>query len=276
SNNEDIDISNTKIIELVTKSIGKGTYRPIKEILAYLIPVWLEKGIIKIDLPIIHIRISGDEVALNILITDLNSIKDGYKDQQGRQWQIKLYFSADWKMLALCLGHKATNSDHFCLWCCCSKNENGNLDLDWTIQKNIEKINENYMTINGHKKKPLFSMIPLTNWDHTTTANQFKTDAITWLRLFLTKSSGEFNKATFTRGLYRPNDITPYIHVMVYHLPEFIDSHRCFGIDSFSCAAVEKKNNQQVSYFFKKTLKDGEHQHTQKAAILEILDYDNR
>ncbi|CAG8838442.1 13367_t:CDS:1, partial [Cetraspora pellucida] len=125
SNNEDIDISNTEIIELVIKSIGKGAYRPIKEILAYLIPVWLEKKIIKIDLPIIHIRISGNsrnvgkkvkhvmftftilnnlknifkpnnhhtlilypgienyeslEVALNTLITNLNSIKDGYKD----------------------------------------------------------------------------------------------------------------------------------------------------------------------------------------------------
>ncbi|CAG8534028.1 2289_t:CDS:2 [Scutellospora calospora] len=422
--NEEIDITNTEIIESVTKSIGMGAYRSIKEILAYLIPVWLKKGIITVDLPIIHIRISGDgrnvgkkvkhvmftftvlndlgnifkpdyhhtlilypgiecyeslEIALSILISDLNSIKNCYIDKQGRQWQIKLYFSADWKMLALCLGHKAANSNHFCLWCHCNKNENGNLDRDWTIQKNIEEINKNYITINGHKNKPLFSMIPLTNWvpdelhlllritdrlwililselkttkkfdnmrdiivmemkrikikfqfwqeqssniwqytslmgddklkmlrefdlstilpperailirklwdsflnlytslkSQTTTENQFKINAIAWLQLFLMKSSGEFNSKTFTKGLYKPNDITPYIHVMVYHIPEFIDLHRNFGIRGFSCSAVEKKNHQQVSFFFQKTLKDGGNQHTRKAAILEILDYDN-
>ncbi|CAG8821634.1 7559_t:CDS:1, partial [Cetraspora pellucida] len=57
SNNEDINISNTKIIKLITKLIEKDAYKLIKKILAYLISVWLKKGIIKIDLSTINIRI---------------------------------------------------------------------------------------------------------------------------------------------------------------------------------------------------------------------------
>ncbi|CAG8854490.1 42505_t:CDS:1, partial [Gigaspora margarita] len=46
------------------------------------------------------------------------------------------------------------------------------------------------------------------------TGIQFKQKAIEWLKLFLTKSTGSFNSTTFIKGLYHPNDITPYIHVM--------------------------------------------------------------
>uniref|UniRef100_U9SZ25 Uncharacterized protein n=1 Tax=Rhizophagus irregularis (strain DAOM 181602 / DAOM 197198 / MUCL 43194) TaxID=747089 RepID=U9SZ25_RHIID len=41
--------------------------------------------------------------------------------------------------------------------------------------------------------------------------------------------------------------------------------HRQFGLAAFSCSAVEKKNHQQVSHFFRKTTKDG-----------DILEYENR
>ncbi|CAG8771596.1 45879_t:CDS:2, partial [Gigaspora margarita] len=31
-------------------------------------------------------------------------------------------------------------------------------------------------------------------------------------------------------GLYQPSDITPYIHVLVYHVPEFVKIHKEFGL----------------------------------------------
>jgi len=58
-------------------------------------------------------------------------------------------------------------------------------------------------------------------------------------------------------GLYQPSDITPYIHVLVYHVPEFVKIHKEFGLSSFTCSAVEKKNHQQSTFFFRQTLKDG-------------------
>jgi len=77
-------------------------------------------------------------------------------------------------------------------------------------------------------------------------------------------------------GLYLPSDITPYIHVLVYHVRYMIKNHRNWGLKSFSCAAVEKKNHQQVSYFFRKTLKDGGKYMNGKSSIKELLHYENR
>ena len=51
--------------------------------------------------------------------------------------------------------------------------------------------------------------------------------------------------------------------------------HRHFGLAAFSCSAVEKKNHQRVSHFFRKTTKDGGGK-GRKSAILDILEYENR
>ncbi|PKY33341.1 hypothetical protein RhiirB3_494633, partial [Rhizophagus irregularis] len=62
-------------------------------------------------------------------------------------------------------------------------------------------------------------------------AQQFRFEAEDWLELF--------------KVLYMPSDITPYMHVLVCHMSEFMEKHKQFGIKAFSCAAVEKKNHQQ-------------------------------
>ena len=105
---------------------------------------------------------------------------------------------------------------------------------------------------------------------------QFANQAKQWLDLFLTPSKGEPNTITFKNGLYRPKDVTPYIHTLVHHLPEFMEQHQKFGLGAFSCAPVEKKNHDQVSSFFRKTMKDGGKGAERKSAIFEILHYENR
>ncbi|CAG8759750.1 16037_t:CDS:2, partial [Gigaspora rosea] len=61
NNEENIEtISNSEIIQEVTSSIGKATYRSIRDILAYIIPVWLKRGVINHTNSVLHIRISGD------------------------------------------------------------------------------------------------------------------------------------------------------------------------------------------------------------------------
>ena len=105
---------------------------------------------------------------------------------------------------------------------------------------------------------------------------QFANQAKQWLDLFLTPSKGEPNTITFKNGLYRPKDVIPYIHILVHHLPEFMEQHQKFGLGAFSCAPVEKKNHDQVSSFFRKTMKDGGKGAERKSAIFEILHYENR
>ena len=109
-----------------------------------------------------------------------------------------------------------------------------------------------------------------------TNSNQFANQAKQWLDLFLTPSQGEPNTNNFKMGLYRPKDVTPYIHVLIHHLSEFMEQHQKFGLGAFSCAPVEKKNHDQVSAFFRKTMKDGGKGAERKSAIFEILHYENR
>lgn len=105
---------------------------------------------------------------------------------------------------------------------------------------------------------------------------KFKDDARNWLHLFLTPSSGKRNTRSFIKGLYNPVDITPYMHVLIYHVAEFMTIHRRWGFSAFSCSAVEKKNHEQVSYFFSNTMKDGKAIEVHSSAILDLLDYENR
>ncbi|RIB19234.1 hypothetical protein C2G38_2036210 [Gigaspora rosea] len=134
--------------------IEKGIYRSIKDILNYTIPAWLENRLSgdgrNVGRKIKHVMVTftllnnslnyyepdyhytlilypGIEsyeslkLATKLLIKDLNDIKTGFIDYQERKWNVELYFSANWKFMPMCLGHKAANCDAFCLWCNCKK-----------------------------------------------------------------------------------------------------------------------------------------------------------
>ncbi|GBC48101.2 hypothetical protein GLOIN_2v1788787 [Rhizophagus irregularis DAOM 181602=DAOM 197198] len=66
-----------------------------------------------------------------------------------------------------------------------------------------------------------------------TNPSQFANQTKEWLDLFLTPSQGEPNTINFKMGYIK------------------------FGLGAFSCSPVEKKNHDQVSAFFRKTMKDG-------------------
>ena len=109
-----------------------------------------------------------------------------------------------------------------------------------------------------------------------TTGAFFRHKAKVWLDEFLAPSTGHPNNSNFIRGMYRIQDVTPYIHVLVNHVGEFLDIHYRFGLAAFSCSPVEKKNHLQVCYFFRNTLKDGGHENSRKSAVLEMLEHENR
>src|SRR2546421_10378677 len=64
--------------------------------------------------------------ALAPLVSDLQNLKKyGFHQIGGVIWNVELFFSSDWKFLAICLGMNAANSNYFCPWCLCSKNDQG-------------------------------------------------------------------------------------------------------------------------------------------------------
>ena len=60
---------------------------------------------------------------------ELEQLKiNGYKDSNNTIWPIELFFSGDWKFVALVLGINAATSNYFCLYCNCHKDERHNMD----------------------------------------------------------------------------------------------------------------------------------------------------
>ncbi len=110
-----------------------------------------------------------------------------------------------------------------------------------------------------------------------TNPDDFEKSAKKWLALFLLPSKGNWMIGEeIISGLYLPSEITPYIHVLVCHVADMIRNNKKWGLKAFSCAAVEKKNHQHVSYFFRKTLKDGAICKNGTSSIKELLYYENR
>jgi hypothetical protein len=404
---ENLNIFDPEIIEVIQK-IKNGGYRSAKDILKYIVPVLILNGILDMNDPIIHLRISGDgrnvgrkikhvmvtmailndeqniykpdyhyttvlypgiekyeilEIMMAPFIQELDELKNNGLIINGILWNFELYFSSDWKFLVICLGFNAPNSNFFCPWCQISKHDQGNNQINWKIDKKMEKIYE----YPGHNKKPLFPMIPLDKWipdelhimlriwdrlwnliiaelkeynqfdnicrneimqemsrigvnfqfwqehganawSHTALMGDDKLDVLKnfnlkrifppsraikirelWDRfhqIYLNIKSKNYDPELFkfeaedwlelflAPGLYRISEITPYMHVLVCHMYEFMEKHKQWGIKAFSCAPVEKKNHQQVTHFFRQTLKDGGEQ--QKSTIMEIFEYENR
>ncbi|POG66169.1 hypothetical protein GLOIN_2v1780831 [Rhizophagus irregularis DAOM 181602=DAOM 197198] len=234
---------------------------------------------------------------LSLFINELKSFKENGLEVSGILWKFELYFSSDWKFLAICLGLNGLTANYFCPWCCCSKNQIGDLNRNWCIEKSIDQLITNYNEINGHINPPFFSIIPIENiifdelhallritdrlwelmlaeiqendeksyvWKYTslmgddkktvlqffnlkllfkpsrvelirklwdgfyelycalrnknTDPAQLKQQSLEWLSLFLTPLQGNpSHPKTYVRGLYMLNQITPYMHALVYH-----------------------------------------------------------
>ena len=86
----------------------------------------------------------------------------------------------------------------------------------------------------------------------------FKKAAITWVNALTAPSTGDHASATFQRGMY-PGCVTPYIHALVYHVPEMFKRCREMGIPLrwLSAEPVEGKNHLHVHRFFASTHRDG-------------------
>ena len=105
------------------------------------------------------------QTVLNPILKELQHLKEyGFQDQTGIIWTIELYFSSDWKFLAICLGLNCANSNYFCPWSTVIRNDQGDLSKCWNITKDMESLEKDFTCYSGHIKPPLFNMIPIKNW----------------------------------------------------------------------------------------------------------------
>ena len=71
----------------------------------------------------------------------------------------------------------------------------------------------------------------------STEISQLAKDAKQWLHLFL--------------QVYQTKHVTPYMHALVSHLPEFLKIHG--AVNPFTQQGIEKLNDQYTHYFFNST-----------------------
>ena len=376
------------IIHLRISGDGRNVGRKVKHVMITMALLDDSINLFKSDYHYTIVLFPGTEnystlkVATNALIQELQELSNVGMVINDILWNFELFFSSDWKFLAICLGFNAANSNHFCPWCKITKNQRGDGQIEWIISKSMATLNENPRAYPGHQLPPLFNMIPLENYipdklhimlritDHlwelvlqeikneglfnnitrniiikemetlkirfefwkirdtdnwsytslmgndklcvlqnfdltklfdperaalikslwdgfaelynllgekTTDPHYFRLKAKEWYELFLKKTilDPETN-IILEQGLYRSSDLTPYIHVLVSHIWEFMSRHQRWGLNSFSCSAVEKKNHDHVCYFFRKTLKNGGKFQNRTSAIREILEHENR
>jgi len=78
--------------------------------------------------------------------------------------------------------------------------------------------------------------------------DQFEVDAQNWVRMFCRPTQGHMNSPTQIPGLYRKDDVTPYMHVFSKHISQFLHQlkEKNLSLQVFSTSSIEKKNHNHV------------------------------
>ena len=78
--------------------------------------------------------------------------------------------------------------------------------------------------------------------------NAFEIDAKNWICTFYRATEGHPNSALQKPGLYRKQDVTPYMHVFAQHIHQFMCQLKLknLSLRFFSTSSIEKKNHNQV------------------------------
>ena len=81
--------------------------------------------------------------------------------------------------------------------------------------------------------------------------DKFENDAKNWVRTFCRATEGIPNSITQKPGLYRKQDVTPYMHVFAQHIHQFMRqlNQKNLALRFFSTSSLEKKNHNHVSFY---------------------------
>jgi len=81
--------------------------------------------------------------------------------------------------------------------------------------------------------------------------DQFEIDVQNWICMFCRPTQGHINSSTQIPGLYRKEDVTPYMHVFAKHVPQFLRQlkEKGLSLQILSTSSIEKKS-QSGSFIF--------------------------
>src|SRR5437764_13433157 len=157
------------IIHLRISGDGRNVGRKVKHVMITMALLDESINLFKSDYHYTIVLFPGTEnystlkVATNALIQELQELSNTGMVINNILWDFELFFSSDWKFLAICLGFNAANSNFFCPWCKIAKNQRGDGQIEWSISKSMNVLKENPTAYPGHHLPPLFSMISLEN-----------------------------------------------------------------------------------------------------------------
>ncbi|GBB94813.1 hypothetical protein RclHR1_24190003 [Rhizophagus clarus] len=123
---------------------------------------------------------------------------NGIIDQDSINWAIELFFCGDWKIMYIIMGLKKFPVLQFV---------SGARGED--IEKLWREFNRLYIIL--HKADLSDQEI-----------DQFEIDAQNWVCMFCRPTQGHMNSSIQIPGLYRKEDIMPYMHVFAKHIPQFM------------------------------------------------------
>ncbi|RHZ47772.1 hypothetical protein Glove_567g2 [Diversispora epigaea] len=104
----------------------------------------------------------------------------------------------------------------------------------------------------------------------------FENNAKNWVKTFSQPARGQINTATVILGIYKEEDVTPYMHMLTMHILFFMRQlkEKNLAFRLFSTSSIEKKNHCQVRLFFGGTTMGGGKKN--KPVVYDILVYENR
>ncbi|RHZ77853.1 hypothetical protein Glove_170g34 [Diversispora epigaea] len=104
---------------------------------------------------------------------------------------------------------------------------------------------------------------------------QFSQDACKWVKEFARPTKKTKTGKIEQEGLYQRTDVTPYMHVLAFHIPlfmqELLQQNLC--LRWFTTSGIEKKNHEHVRLFFGETTMGGG---TEQTAAYQINSFENR
>ncbi|RGB27558.1 hypothetical protein C1646_768948 [Rhizophagus diaphanus] len=314
---------------------GLCSFRSIKDLLNILVPIW-KKGSSPILVfgDTIKLKLGGDghivtnqyshimftvcllneklsillyigkekyeylSLAVSQIINELDEIKDGFKDCDDVIWTVELFFSGDWKFMALVMGIKAANSNFFCLYCEYSKELCSNMNHSWNITGNKKDINQFKKSISilieqemhqiglthfqfyESKTKSKYNWTMLNGTEKLNVLENFEVSkfvsaAKSWILKFCEPTVEKSNSTNQKRGMFNPTDITPYMHILTCHIPQFLHILKSKNLQfrHFSTSSLEKKNHMHVRIFFGATTMGGGNK--ANSVVHDILIYEN-
>jgi hypothetical protein len=109
--------------------------------------------------------------------------------------------------------------------------------------EDIQKLWHNFYKLYTVLRKPFITNLEI---------NDLKIKTKEWIDLFCQPNQGQMNSVSQIQGLYRKEDVTPYMHVFSQHIFEFLEklNEKNLSIRFFSTSSLEKKNHNQVFIFF--------------------------